>query len=182
MVLLLITMTACAKKQLIKPSINDLIKEVTTTGKQPGTSGDKMLPVPATKTDPGTEPEPDIRNTTITKDPNMETIYFEFDKCELSEEARTVLKTNADYMKLVENSMFCVEGHCDERGTVEYNLALGQRRASAVRQYYKMLGVKSTWIATISYGEEKPAVEGTGEEVWAKNRRAETRRMYEKEK
>jgi len=71
------------------------------------------------------------------------------------------------------DSEISVEGHCDERGTAEYNLALGERRAESAKKYLNALGIESDRIDTISYGEEKPAVEGSGEEVWSQNRRAE---------
>jgi peptidoglycan-associated lipoprotein len=100
-------------------------------------------------------------------------IYFSFDSSELSEEARQTLENKAEWMRSNPDSEISVEGHCDERGTAEYNLALGERRAESAKKYLNALGIESDRIDTISYGEEKPAVEGSGEEVWSQNRRAE---------
>ncbi len=107
-----------------------------------------------------------------------ENIYFDFDKYEIKPEAKAVLKKKADW--LLANSKYNVriEGHCDERGTNEYNLALGERRANAAKEYLIALGVKAARISTISYGEERPAVQGHNEEAWAKNRRAEFKLVY----
>jgi peptidoglycan-associated lipoprotein len=101
------------------------------------------------------------------------TIFFEFDRYDLLPDALETLHTNARW--LLENKAFrlSIEGHCDERGTNEYNLALGDRRANAARDYLLSAGVSPDRISTISYGEERPAVPGEGEAVWARNRRAE---------
>jgi peptidoglycan-associated lipoprotein len=103
----------------------------------------------------------------------LKTVYFEFDKSDLTDETRAVLRANAAWLK--ENGRYSVviEGHCDERGTIEYNLALGQRRAQAVRDYLASLGVASSRTRLVSYGEERPADYGHTESAWAKNRRAE---------
>ncbi|MFP4071464.1 MAG: peptidoglycan-associated lipoprotein Pal [Desulfovibrionales bacterium] len=102
-------------------------------------------------------------------------IYFEFDSFELKPEARTVLQRKAEYLKEFPELKITIEGHADERGTDEYNLALGQRRAQAAYEFLVLLGVDGDRIRTISFGEERPAVTGSNEEAWAKNRRAEFR-------
>ncbi len=104
----------------------------------------------------------------------VEPIYFEYDSSSLKDEALASLKKNAAYLK--ENKGFDVRvaGYCDERGTVEYNLALGQKRARSVREYYIRLGVSAKRIATISYGKEAPVCSESSEDCWSKNRRAET--------
>ncbi len=107
--------------------------------------------------------------------PELESAYFAFDKSELLPAAREALKTNADYLKANEKYDILVEGNCDERGTIAYNLALGERRASVVREYYGLLGVPVNRIAVISYGSEKPVDPGHNESAWSKNRRAETK-------
>jgi peptidoglycan-associated lipoprotein len=119
--------------------------------------------------------EPSARFSDWEKAPEIETIYFDFDRSDLGEETRNTLKKNAQFMKNNTDLTYIVEGNCDERGTVAYNLALGQRRALAVREYYGKLGVPLSSMATISYGSEKPEVTGSSEEAWAKNRRAETK-------
>lgn len=100
-------------------------------------------------------------------------IYFGFDDYTLSPEAQSTLTAMAEAMKANKSAVVQVEGHCDERGTVEYNLALGERRAQSVKNFLAQLGVEGARLSTISYGEEKPVVQGHTEEAWAKNRRAE---------
>lgn len=104
-------------------------------------------------------------------------VYFDFDKSNVRADQQAALDQNAQILKNNPNVNIQVEGNCDERGTVEYNLALGDRRAQAVKKYLIDLGISADRIKTISYGKERPAVLGTGEEVWAKNRRAEFRIM-----
>jgi peptidoglycan-associated lipoprotein len=103
----------------------------------------------------------------------LQTIYFDFDSSVLKADAKANLERGANWMKANPNVNVRVEGHCDERGTNEYNLALGERRALAARRYLVSLGVNSDRIFTISYGEEKPAVEGHDESAWKFNRRDE---------
>lgn len=105
---------------------------------------------------------------------SFETAYFDFDKSELRKDAREVLSKNADILlKDQTNVKIKIEGHCDERGSAEYNLALGERRAQSALQYLLTLGVKADRMSVVSYGKEKPAVQGSDEAAWAKNRRAE---------
>jgi peptidoglycan-associated lipoprotein len=98
-------------------------------------------------------------------------IYFDFDKSNIRPDAREVLKANADYILKISNVAIVVEGHCDERGTAEYNMALGQRRAEEAKKYLGNLGVNGSKIKTISYGKERPIDAGHDEDAWAKNRR-----------
>jgi peptidoglycan-associated lipoprotein len=100
-------------------------------------------------------------------------IYFAFDSNELTQESRQILTEKAELLKANPALSLLVEGHCDERGTNEYNLALGERRARAAYEFLVLLGVDSSKMQIISYGEEYPAVQGSNEEAWAKNRRAE---------
>lgn len=99
-------------------------------------------------------------------------IFFEFDKYDVQDNAKAVLQSIASWLLKNPSAKILVEGHCDERGTNEYNLALGDRRAKGVRDYLAALGVSSNKIETISYGEEKPVCAEKTEECWAKNRRA----------
>ncbi len=101
-------------------------------------------------------------------------VFFAFDKSELTTEARTTLEKQAFWLRKYPKTTVTIEGHADERGTREYNLALGERRAAAARDYLVTLGVDPSRIATISYGKERPAVLGSNEEAWAQNRRAVT--------
>jgi peptidoglycan-associated lipoprotein len=101
-------------------------------------------------------------------------VFFELDRSELSQEARQTLDRQAAWLKKYPAVRVTLEGHCDERGTREYNMALGARRANAARAYLVALGIQSGRIQTVSYGAERPAVLGTGEAVWSQNRRAVT--------
>ncbi|MBZ5639145.1 MAG: peptidoglycan-associated lipoprotein Pal [Acidobacteriia bacterium] len=103
----------------------------------------------------------------------LATIYFDYDKSDLSDAARATLQANADWLKANPARVVRIEGNCDERGTVEYNLALGQRRAASVRDYLGGLGVDASRLKTISYGKERPADPGHDDAARAKNRRAE---------
>ncbi len=102
-------------------------------------------------------------------------VYFAFDSAELTPEARATLEKQAEWLKHHAQVRVIIEGHADERGTREYNLALGERRANAVKNYLVALGIAPERIETISYGKERPAVLGTGEAVWRLNRRAVTK-------
>lgn len=101
------------------------------------------------------------------------TIYFDFDKYNLREDAKSGLANNFEVMKERQDARIQIEGHCDERGTVEYNLALGEKRARAAMEYLASLGISRDRMSVISYGKERPAMMGSSEDAWAKNRRAE---------
>ena len=98
-------------------------------------------------------------------------IYFEFNKYDIAPGYREVLNQKASIMRQFPSVRVRIEGHCDARGTQEYNLALGERRARAAYEYMVLLGVNPNQLELISYGKERPAVMGTGDEVWALNRR-----------
>lgn len=100
------------------------------------------------------------------------TFYFEFDSAVLKPEARAALIAHADYIRNNSESVR-LEGHADERGSREYNMALGERRANAVRDFLVLQGVSSSAIETVSYGEERPAQTGSSEWAWSQNRRVE---------
>jgi len=114
---------------------------------------------------PGIEGE--ILESSLLKD-----IYFDFDKYDIRSQDAETLKQNASLLTKYPNLKIQVEGHCDERGTTEYNLALGERRASAAKRYLTSLGIPSDRVSIISYGKERPFDPGHTEEAWAKNRRA----------
>jgi len=100
-----------------------------------------------------------------------DTVYFDFDKSNVKPQYNANIARVADYLKANTSNSLLIEGHCDDRGTEEYNLALGERRALAVRDKLMSAGVSGDRITTISYGKEKPAVVGNTEEAYAKNRR-----------
>lgn len=120
--------------------------------------------------EPTPEPEPvkePIRESAFMK------VYFDFDKYNLVDSAKAALENNARVLRDNPSVIVIVEGHCDERGTVEYNLSLGEKRANAAMAYLKDLGIAANRMSVISYGKERPAVMGSNEAAWAKNRRAE---------
>ncbi len=99
-------------------------------------------------------------------------VFFDFDKSDLKPEARRTIERWSSWLKQYSTVTVTVEGHCDERGTREYNLALGARRATAAKNFLVSLGVDAKRVATISYGKERPAVLGSNEAAWSQNRRA----------
>ncbi len=134
------------------------------------TDGTEAAPLP-----PGAEViEASLRGSGFDVDPDIQTVRFDYDSAQLSEQTLDILKANAAIIKTRTNSEFLVAGHCDDRGTVAYNLALGQKRAKEVRDYYIRLGVDGRKVATISYGKEQPNCSEATEECWSKNRRAAT--------
>lgn len=102
----------------------------------------------------------------------LQSVHFDYDSSTLTQETRKQLSDNAEWIKKNTKTTVQIEGHCDSRGSVEYNLALGERRAKAVKNYLVSLGVDAKRMTIISYGEEKPIATGDSEEAYAKNRRA----------
>lgn len=134
-------------------------------------------PVAQTETPP---PPPQKETPPPAVDPNawkgeIRDIFFDYDKYEIRSDARSTLQDNARLLKANAGAALVIEGHCDERGTPEYNLALGQRRADAILGYLKDLGVEVAGVQTVSYGEEKPFAQGHDETAWSQNRRGHFR-------
>ncbi len=100
----------------------------------------------------------------------LKDIYFDFDRADLRPDARETLKANADWLKNNPSATVQIEGHCDERGTAEYNLALGARRAQSAKDYLVTLGIAGQRLSTVSYGQELPVCTEHNEECWQKNR------------
>lgn len=107
----------------------------------------------------------------------LKAVYFDFDRHSVRTDAVPAIRNNADLMKADGDAKIVIEGHCDERGTDEYNMALGERRARAVKDYLATLGVDSSRIQVISYGNEKPFCTRHTEQCWQENRRAHFRRV-----
>ena len=103
-----------------------------------------------------------------------DTIYFDTDKFDIDSEDQAALRQQAQYLQQYPNVRATVEGHADERGTREYNIALGERRANAAKNYLVSLGVGADRVTTVSYGKERPVALGSNEQAWARNRRAVT--------
>ena len=101
-------------------------------------------------------------------------VFFNYDSSELDADAQELLQDQVAWLKQYSNVSVIIEGHCDERGTREYNLALGEKRAQSVKNYLISLGISSERVSTISYGKERPAVVGSNDGAWAQNRRSVT--------
>jgi peptidoglycan-associated lipoprotein len=108
----------------------------------------------------------------LNRESPMRIVYFDYDSAELSADGRAALDANAAILKKYPTWTITIEGHCDERGTAEYNLALGERRAVAAQSYLVALGIPASRLKTVSYGKEFPFDPGHDEAAWAKNRRA----------
>jgi peptidoglycan-associated lipoprotein len=129
-------------------------------------------PAPS-KADPGTTSSLDaLRSGEGAAAGPLKDVSFNFDSAELSESARATLKANADWLKGNPTARVQIEGHCDERGAADYNMALGAKRAQAAMDYLTTLGIAGNRLSTISYGEEIPVCKDKTEDCWAKNRRA----------
>jgi peptidoglycan-associated lipoprotein len=130
-------------------------------------------PAPVVEAPPPPPPPPPV--VVVLEDPiekgYIQDIFFDYDKSEIRPDSREKLDKAAGWMKQHPEAEFLLEGHCDERGTREYNLALGDRRANATKDYLVSLGVDAAKLKTISYGKERPFVEGHDESAWSKNRR-----------
>ncbi len=124
--------------------------------------------------------EPVIRGNKAENIAELSIIFFDFDSSSITGTELSTVKSNATYLKNNPNVNVVVEGYCDERGTTEYNLALGQRRALKVKEYYVQMGISPARIATVSYGEEMPLDKRSNEAGWARNRRAETKILVNK--
>lgn len=148
-ILVLLLFTYCAKKPVVKEEAKPTVSQ-------------------EEKTTPPETPKEEAKPVT---QEDVQPIYFDFDKYDLRAGDREILNLNAVVLKDNPTVKIRIEGNCDERGTVEYNLALGERRASAARDYLINLGIDSDRISIISYGKEKPKYSGHDEDSWSKNRR-----------
>ncbi len=156
--LLVVSAVGCAKKPAATTPVPPA---ATPTGQQ--------TPTP-TPTPPATTPEPSAPTIGIR---DMQVVYFGYDSFTLDDGARAALDANAKLLRDNTALQVSLDGHCDERGTVEYNQALGQKRAETVWQYLVDAGITANRFRVISYGKERPADEGHDESAWAKNRRVE---------
>ena len=127
---------------------------------------------PPERPDPGPRLTEDLEPVTHEGKLLDTTFYFEYDQARLAQADIATLAVHAEILRKYRNRSAHIEGHCDERGTREYNLALGERRSEAVRRYLISAGVRATQLETVSYGEERPVDPGHDESAWAQNRRA----------
>lgn len=166
----------CAKNEMVKKEapVAPIIKEATQGKAEPVMTG--MTTVQPAKDAPNTE-----RNNLDELDPvqnsgkltaTLENIYFDFNSYALSSEARTSLQKNMEIIKNIAG-VVQIEGNCDERGSTEYNLALGEKRAKAAKKYLVTMGIPADRLFVVSYGEERPAIKGSDETAFSKNRRDE---------
>lgn len=172
----LISAAGCANKDMVKKDETIAGKEVTAKAPVIATKAESVVP----KREDVKIAAPIVPATTVqqpaktTSSQAFEKIYFNFDSSELSKEARDALTRNEEILMNVRKDVnLKIEGHCDERGSAEYNLALGERRAKAAAKYLVTMGVKPERLSTIGYGKERPAVQGNDETAWSKNRRDE---------
>ena len=174
-----IVMTAgCATQDVVKIDegvVSAPVARQTDQQKSTITSAKQDTSLPASESNPRSTPSLQSQNeSSIARlQSALEKIYFDFDSANLSASARNTLTKNAAVLMKEPTAKIRIEGNCDERGSAEYNLALGERRANAAKQYLKTLGVKPDRLSVISYGKEKPAVLGNDESAMAKNRRDE---------
>jgi peptidoglycan-associated lipoprotein len=151
-----------------------------TTAEPESSSTAPAIPSPESKTELTPAPAPSTssleafqrgESTATPAASPLKEVYFDFDRYDLRPDARETLKVNGDWLKGNPSAVVEIEGHCDERGTNEYNMALGAKRAQAAMDYLTTLGVAANRLSTISYGEELPVCQEHTEECWAKNRR-----------
>lgn len=184
--LALLTYTGCAKQEVVRkdesiaPAVSTKPANTTPTAKPADSSKSSektpladanSAPAPATAQAAGAKSDPAMTAAEVQR--QLEKVYFDFDSATLSDAARRTLTTNAAVITRNPGVKIRVEGNCDERGSDEYNLAIGERRAKAAAHYLKALGIGAERISTISFGKEKPAAAGHDEAAWAKNRRDE---------
>ena len=144
------------------------------TSEQPKKAGEVATPMPPA---PPPAAPPPVSNIVPGSQADFvknvgDRIFFDFDKSIVKPEGKVQLAKWVEFLKKYPNDQLLIEGHCDERGTREYNLALGERRANATKEFLIANGVQATRLKTISYGKERPAVLGSNEAAWAQNRRA----------
>jgi len=174
-VTLALAFLAPACKKPVESTPAPPVQEPATPPPPPSEPVEVVEPDFPTETQPIREPEVTIDdlNAAIARGAGvLQTIYFEFDQYELGDDTRSRLRQNADWLRANGRYNAVIQGHCDERGTIEYNLALGERRARAVQGYMTSLGLDNR-LRIVSFGEERPSDNGHGEAAWAKNRRAE---------
>ena len=177
--LVAVLMTAgCAKQEIVKRDEEIVPAPVTKQADQPKsivTLPKQAATPPLTNVTSSAVPIQQAQNgsSTTQLQSELEKIYFDFDSANLTESARSALTKNTAALMKEPSAKIRIEGNCDEHGSTEYNLALGERRAKSAQQYLITLGVKSDLLSIVSYGKEKPAIRGSDEVAWTKNRRDE---------
>lgn len=164
-----VALTACssAAKKEVRPSNADAAAAAKNQSAEEAADGARLSGKNAGSKDMFGAPEAD----------GLLVVHFPFDSTVLTQEAQETLRANAEFLRQNPEAKIVVEGHTDERGADEYNLALGERRAKAVRDYLTLLGIDSSRMQTVSYGSQQPAEAGASEDAYAKNRRAQFREL-----
>ncbi len=165
-ILALAVLAAACGSQEVKKDVP--VSDRTSSTTQPGQSGGASTTTPNQQPAIAANPLKDPKNIL-----SQRSVYFEFDSNAVKDEYRGLVQAHSKYMVDKRDSKIRIEGNCDERGSREYNLALGQRRAEAVKKVMTVLGVAEGRIETVSFGEEKPQAAGHDEASWSKNRRAD---------
>ncbi|MBI5182019.1 MAG: peptidoglycan-associated lipoprotein Pal [Nitrospirae bacterium] len=142
------------------------------TAKDTKGADERVASAPTPAPDAGSQPSIDTPVVKETSVGGLNDVYFDFDKSAIRDDAKSALQANAKWLNSNPKAKIKIEGHADERGTNEYNIALGEKRAAATKKYLISLGVKADRLSTISYGEEKPQCKEQNEDCWQRNRRA----------
>lgn len=160
---LILLFTACGKKaakvEPVKEQVVEKVEEPVTQVEKPVLSEEELFQ------------QKTIED--LNKDQILKKINFDFDKYQVREDMKPIMQDNANWMLKFSTVQVLVEGHCDERGTIEYNIALGEKRAEAAKNYLASLGINAAKIKIVSYGKSKPLVQGMDEASYFQNRRAE---------
>jgi peptidoglycan-associated lipoprotein len=166
----------CAKKQAVKSTETAAGPSAAAPGAEAPASGGIATEALKPEAPPAAGPQIAASEAgaavTQEKPSPFQDIRFDYDKSSVRADAKPILSAVADYMKKNKGAKLLIEGHCDDRGTSEYNMALGDRRAESARAYLASLGVPASALSTVSFGKEKPLDPGNNEDSWAKNRRA----------
>jgi peptidoglycan-associated lipoprotein len=174
LLLLLLTAAGCARRQppLARPAPPPSLPPVTGGTTAPAEPTAEALPVPPEPIAIGEDGISTRSLDDLNRDSPLKPAFFPLDSAELDDQGRAIVSANAGVLRKFPSWTITVEGHCDERGTAEYNLALGERRAVAVKAYLVSLGIAADRIRTVTYGKEFPFDPGHDERAWAANRRA----------
>jgi peptidoglycan-associated lipoprotein len=170
-VLILAGASGCANKQVKSDDGLKAQQPSATAPKGPDADAQAKGETKGVEAPPGPKEQPEPKES-ARDEKSLHDVHFEYDKYDINPAEAPILEKDAAWIKANPNASITIEGHCDERGTVEYNLALGEKRAAAAKHYLTMLGVKEVSLKTISYGNSKPGDPGHDEQAWAKNRRA----------
>ena len=158
LVILIAGLNGCSKKKKATPVVQEK----------------KEAPARPKPAPPAVVPKaPEKKEEGVPRDLSFETIYFDYDQSSIRSDQRSTLERNAQLLSRYDTVEVRLEGHCDERGTEEYNIALGQRRADSIKSFFSDYGISSFKISTVTYGEMRPVEQGHNEAAWSKNRRCE---------